>query len=183
MSVDDSSPGTSSASVYSQRPPKRFTAQDLHGRTRFAQITYTDLERFKRFYTSVFGWDMFVLPSTAGGVDQESAEPSLLIATGPSYETYEAFIPGHMNAMAHYDPTGEAEPGLFMEVHHDRPLKDTIAEIVAHGGRLVGDPPVDDDNWSSGAKVEDPAGNVLHLWKATSSRNWEETPEADWDKD
>ena len=165
------------------RPPKRFPQRDLHGRVRTAILHYQDLERFKKFCVNVFGWDMFELPQTVGGTEAGAANPSLVIATGPSYETWEGFIPGHMTAMAHHDPSGEAHPSLFMEIHMDVPVSETLAEIEAHGGTVIGDRPADDsDDWMSLVTVEDPAGNRLTLWKCPSSRTWDE-PESGYDKD
>lgn len=173
----------STAASQPPRPPKRFTDRDLHGRVRTAMLTYTDLERFKKFGVNVFGWDMFELPQTAGGVEAGSTNPSLVIATGPSYETWEGFVPGHMTAMAHYDATGDGHPGLFMEIHMDAPVAETLATVEAHGGKIIGDKPADnDDDWVSLVNIEDPAGNVLTLWKCPSSRTWDE-PESGYDKD
>jgi predicted enzyme related to lactoylglutathione lyase len=172
-----------STTVPFPRPPKRFPARDLHGRVRTAMLTYQDRERFKRFCSNVFGWDMFVLPSTAGGADMASENPSLVLATGPAYETWEGIVPGHMTAQAHHDPTGEGHPGLFMEIHMDRPISETVATIEALGGTVIGERPDDDrDDWNSMVTVADPSGNILTLWKCPSSRTWDE-PESGYDKD
>ncbi|RZI94382.1 MAG: hypothetical protein EOO67_04780 [Microbacterium sp.] len=165
------------------RPPKKFPQRDLHGRVRTAMLTYQDLDRFKRFCVDVFGWDMFVLPETAGGVETGSQNPSLVLATGPSYETWEGIVPGHMTAMAHHDPTGDGHPGLFMEMHMDRPIAETVAKIRAHGGTVLDEGPADEkDDWNSMITVADPSGNILTLWKCPSSRTWDE-PESGYDKE
>jgi predicted enzyme related to lactoylglutathione lyase len=168
--------------TYPYRPPKKFPQKDLHGRTRGLSMAYKDLERFKKFYVNVFGWDLFELPSTAGGVTEGSEYPSLLCASGPSYETWEGFIPGHMLAIAHYDPSGKDKPVVSMEVHMDVPLAQTLAEIEAHGGKVIGDKPSENDDWVSGATIMDPAGNIMGLWKCPSSRTWDE-PEAQYDRE
>jgi predicted enzyme related to lactoylglutathione lyase len=151
---------------------------------RYAQLIYRDLDHFKRFCVNVFGWDMFVTPASVTGGDSDAANPPLLIATGPSYETWEGFIPGHMNAGANYDPSGKAPPGMMMEIHMDAPVAQTLALVEARGGAVTGggDGPGDADDWVSGATVADPAGNLLHLWKCPGSRTWEE-PETDYDRD
>ena len=167
--------------TYPYRAPKKYPKKSLHGRMRFGQLCYQDFHRFQNFYVNGFGWDMFELPEAAGGVKKGSEKPSLLIATGPSYETWEGLNPGHMNMGAHYDPT----PGtaVFMaECHMDRPLKVTAQEIIDHGGSIVGEVPEEKDGWSSTLVAMDPSGNVIPFWKCPSSRTWEE-PEAGYDKD
>lgn len=66
------------------RPPKRFTAKSLHGRTRAWVITYKDLRRFMDFYIHVFGWDMIEAPEAASGIPAGDPNPGLLAATGPA---------------------------------------------------------------------------------------------------
>lgn len=168
---------------YHDRPPKRFTKRDLHGRVRTAILKYEDLERFKKFAVNVFGWDMFELPSTVGGAEEGSETPSLVIATGPSYETWEGIVPGHMTAMAHYDPVGDAHPSLFMEISMDVPVEETVAKLESLGGKMIGEKPDPDKGaWNSMVDVEDPSGNVLTLWQCPPSRMWDE-PETGYDKD
>lgn len=167
--------------TYPYRAPKKYPKKSLHGRMRFGQLCYQDFHRFQNFYVNVFGWDMFELPEAAGGVKKGSEKPSLLIATGPSYETWEGLNPGHMNMGAHYDKA----PGttvFLAECHMDRPLKVTAQEIIDHGGSIVGEVPEEKDGWSSTLVAMDPSGNVIPLWKCPSSRTWEE-PEAGYDKD
>ena len=167
--------------TYPYREPKKYTKKSLHGRIRFGQLAYSDFKRFQKFYVNVFGWDMFELPEAAGGVKKGSENPSLLIATGPSYETWEGLNPGHMNMGAHYE-SGEITAPVFMgECHMDRPLTETAREIVEHGGSIVGEIPEEKDGWSSTLIAADPSGNIIPLWKCPSSRTWEE-PEAGYDK-
>ncbi|MDE7434906.1 MAG: hypothetical protein K2N01_03650 [Lachnospiraceae bacterium] len=165
------------------RPPKKFTAKSLHGRTRLYILTYKDLKRFQNFYIKLFGWDMIEMPEAASGIPAGDEHPSLLIATGPAQYDYEGVTPGHMNMAAHW-AQGELEnPGPWMEIHMDRPLEDTIQEIIDHGGKLILDQsksalakPLDDSkqSWQIHAVVEDPAGNYIYLWKCPSSRTWDE---------
>lgn len=166
--------------VYPHRPPKKFTKKDLHGRTRFLLLTYNDFKRFQKFYINVFGWDMFELPVAAGGARPGDPNPGVIIASGPSYATWEGVTPGHVNAMAtHVD--GKVEPPVIMtEVHMDRSIFKTIDEIVAHGGKLIGDKPEETEGWVCQATIADPSGNLHKLWKCPPSRTWEE-PEAEYD--
>ena len=60
------------------RPPKKFTAKSLHGRTRLMVMTYTDLHRFMNFYIKTFGWDMIEMPEAASGIPAGDPKPCLL---------------------------------------------------------------------------------------------------------
>jgi hypothetical protein len=173
---------SSTTDTYPYRPPKRFPQKDLHGRVRFAQFGYKDFDRFKKFAVNVWGWDMFELPETAGGTELGEAKPSLLVATGPTYETWEGYLPGHMNAIVHYDPDGSKGYVMMTEVHMDVPLAETVDKLVAAGATLVGELPPESDDWVTSVNIADPDGNVLNLWKCPTSRTWEE-PEAAYDED
>lgn len=171
-----------STDVYPYRAPKKYPKKDLHGRVRMMMMYYNHFDSFQKFYVNVFGWDMFELPEAAGGQKKGSETPSLLIATGPSYETWEGLNPGHMNVMA-YHSDGELKPPFpSLEVHMDVPFSETISEVEKYGGRLIGKMPEENDNWMVSANVYDPSGNILSLGKCPSSRTWEE-PEAGYDKD
>ena len=168
--------------VYPYRAPKKYPNKDLHGRPRFMLLFYKDFKRFQNFYVNVFGWDMFELPEAAGGMKKGSATPSLLIATGPSYETWECLNPGHMNCMANYVEGDLPKPMPMAEIHMDRPVSETVGEMVRYGGSVVGELPVETEGWACQAFVKDPSGNEFKLWKCPPSRTWEE-PEAGYDKD
>ena len=168
---------------YPYRAPKKYPNKDLHGRVRFGYITYKDFKRFQNFWANLFGWDMFELPEAAGGRKPGSDTPSLLIATGPSYETWEAVVPGHMNLMAHHAEGYELDPVHFMmEIHMDEPVTMTAEKTVQHGGTIVGEIPEDKEGWSSNLIIKDPDGNKWGLWRCPSSRTWDEA-EAGYDKD
>lgn len=173
------------------RPPKRFTAKSLHGRTRLCVLTYADLHRFIDFYVNVFGWDMIETPELASGIPAGDPHPGLIVATGPAQYDYEGLTPGHMNMFVHWAPGEVEKVGPFVEIDMDTPLEETIQRIVDHGGRLVLDPresalakPLDDSkqSWQVHAVLEDPAGNFLYLWKCPSSRTWDEL-EAEYDSE
>lgn len=167
---------------YPNRAPKKYPKQDLHGRVRFLNITYKDFKRFQKFYVDLFGWDMFELPEAAGGKKPGDDKPSLLIATGPSYETWEGVCPGHMNMMASYAEDDIKPVCGMMEIHMDEPVKMTADRVVAYGGAVVGDIPEEKEGWSTSLTVSDPSGNILPLWRCPSSRTWDEA-EAGWDQD
>ena len=173
------------------RPPKKFTAKSLHGRTRLMVMTYTDLHRFMNFYIKTFGWDMIEMPEAASGIPAGDPKPGLLIATGPAQYDYEGVTPGHMNLFVHPSNRECVEKlGPFMEIDMDHPLEETIQKMIDHGGTLILDKqlsclakPLDDSkqSWEPHAVIEDPCGNYLYLWKCPSSRTWDEL-ETEYDR-
>ncbi len=167
---------------YPYRIPKKYPKKDLHGRVRMLLMSYHDFARFQKFWVDLFGWDMFALPEAAGGTKPGDPNPSLLVATGPSYETWEGVVPGHMNAMVHH-AKGELEPISFaLEIHMDEPIMNTVNDVICHGGELIGEEPVEVEGWVAQCCVKDPSGNILSLGKCPSSRTWDEA-EAGYDKD
>lgn len=171
-------------SKYPYRTPKKYPKKDLHGRPRFGQMQYKDFKRFQKFWVDMFGWDMFELPEAAGGKKPGSDTPSVLIATGPSYETWEAVVPGHMNIMASYagEESEIKKVNFMMEIHMDEPVKMTADDVVRHGGSVVGEIPEEKEGWSTSLTISDPNGNAWSLWRCPSSRTWDEA-EAGYDKD
>ena len=168
---------------YPYRTPKKYPKKDLHGRPRVMQMQYADFKRFQKFYVNVFGWDMFELPETAGGNKKGSDAPTVVCATGPSYETWEGLNPGHMNCTVSKAPDGKVGvPTIFMEIHMDRPVADTVKEIVEYGGSYDGEFPEEVEGWAASCFAKDPSGNELFLWKCPPSRTWEE-PEAGYDEE
>ena len=126
---------------------------------------------------------MFELPVTAGGNKKGSDAPTVVCATGPSYETWEGLNPGHMNCTVSKAPDGKVgTPTIFMEIHMDRPVAETVQQMIDYGATLIGDLPKESDGWVSQAFIKDPSGNEFKLWKCPPSRTWEE-PEAGYDKD
>lgn len=168
--------------VYPYRPPKKYAKKDLHGRPRVMQMQYKDFKRFQKFYVNVFGWDMFELPETAGGAKKGSEFPTVVAATGPSYETWEGLNPGHMNCTVSHAEGEVAPPTMFMEIHMDRPVAETVKEIIKYGGSIDGELPEETEGWAASCFVKDPSGNVLFLWKCPPSRTWEE-PECGYDEE
>lgn len=160
--------------VYPYRPPKKYPKKDLHGRPRLMILHYKDFKRFQQFYVNVLGWDMIELPMPAGGEVPGSPHPGLICATGPSYETYEAVVPGHMNVIAHWAEGELPKPTIFMEVHQGEPISNTVEAVLAHGGSVVGEKPTDTEGWVTNARIADPSGNEIALWRTGNSRTWTE---------
>ena len=170
---------------YPYRAPKKYPNKDLHGRVRFMHMGYKDFKRYQNFWVNLFGWDMFELPEAAGGKKPGSDTPALLIATGPSYETWEGVVPGHMNVMAFYAKDELPAPTYTMEIHMDQSIVRTAERVLQHGGSIVGEVPEEREGWGGeGGRfvIQDPNGNEFSLWKCPSSRTWDEA-EAGYDKD
>jgi predicted enzyme related to lactoylglutathione lyase len=181
--------GVQKPSVNPGRPPKKFTAKDLHGRTRCYVMSYKERDRFIRFYVSLFNWDMIEAPEAASGVKPGDEHQMLIIANGPSQPDYEGAVAGHMTMFVHWAKEELVVPGSFTEIHMEQPLSETLKQITDHGGKIITDPAKSafakepsDEGWLVTAVVEDPAGNYLYLWKCPSSRTWEE-PETEYDKE
>ncbi len=168
---------------YPHRPPKKYPQKDLHGRTRIMQIWYKDFDRFQKFYVNVLGWDMIELPEAAGGKVPGSENPGLICATGPSYETYEGVVPGHMNAIVRHAEGELPKPQIMMEIHQmPEPVATTVEAAIRHGGSVAG--AVDEEHgWVFNAEILDPSGNILAVWRTGPSRLWDEQPECFYDKD
>lgn len=171
-------------SRYPFRAPKKFTRKSLHGRPRFGSIFYRtgNFKAFQKFWVDLFGWDFFELPAAVGGKEPGDPNPGCLIATGPSYETWEGCVPGHMN-LSCYPFEGDALPEVSfgMEIHMDVPIAMTAAEVENFGGKVGDDvPKFDNANWFATFTAWDPSGNKLSLSKCPDSRTWDEA-EAGWD--
>ena len=162
---------------YPGRPPKKFAKRGLHGRARMLTIFYDDFRHFQKFYTELFGWDFCKLPASSSFIEAPGTEerPHLIIATGPSYETYEALVPGHVNIMAHYREKAAAEKTIFTsEVHMDEPVVYTAAKVYQYGGKVLNDIKPDEPGSSAFLEIMDPAGNRWSLWRCPNSRTWDE---------
>lgn len=179
--------------VNPERSPKKFTKKSLHGRTRFLSFSYKDFRRFQKFYIDIFGWDMIECPEAACGIKPGSETPCVVATCGPAQPDYEATESGYMNSMVHHTirTDGSVDPiGFVTEIEMDVPLEEMIKRIIDHGGKLVEDkkisywavkdPKDGVQTWIMSAVVEDPAGNLLLLWKCPPSRTWEE-PETGYD--
>lgn len=163
--------------AYPGRPPKKFPKKDLHGRARMLSIYYDDFYHFQRFYTELFGWDFCILPGSSSFIDGETPpdKPHLIIATGPSYETYEGLVPGHVNILAHYRKSPDMERTLFTsEIHMDEPVVFTARNVLACGGRVLNAIEPDEPGKSAFLEIADPAGNRWSLWRCPDSRTWDE---------
>ena len=110
---------------------------------------------------------MIELPGSAGGKEEGAENPTLIVATGPSYYDYEGLVPGHMNIMAtHTDAETVPDIEFVIEIRMTESPKVTVDKILALGGKLIGEIP-EADNWASMFPVADPFGN----WKDMSEEH------------
>ncbi len=110
------------------------------------ELPITDLERSKRFYGEIFGWQFmthgdYTLYSTPGG--REGVGGGLFHPP-----------PGVPRAIVDYVLVDEIEP--------------VVAKVEARGGRLI-NPKMEVHGAGWFALVADPDGNVFGIWKSASS--------------
>ena len=160
---------------YPGRPPKKYPKKSLHGRVRFGTIYYRDFRTFQKFYTDLFGWDMFELPVAGGGKELGSDQPDVIIATGPSYETYEGLVPGFINVFGK-KKTKERDKAVFlMEIEMDEPVSVTGDMVKRYGGTVISEIPEPDiPGASMHITYTDPSGNVWDGWRCPDTRTWDE---------
>ena len=96
---------------------------------------YKDFRRWQKFWIDLFGWDMIELPGSAGGKEEGAENPTLIVATGPSYYDYEGLVPGHMNIMATH--TDEETVPDIEELSSDAELRAKVVELIAEAGEAV----------------------------------------------
>lgn len=160
---------------YIGREPRKYPRKDLHGRVRFGNIYYKDFKRFQRFWVDLFGWDMCVTSksSSVGGTD-DMEHPDVIIATGPTYESWEGRIPGHMNMISHYAPGELPDVNFTTEVHMDEEMQVTADKVLTLGGRVIGKVQKNIPSQSQFLNIQDPFGNLWPMWKCRDSRTWDE---------
>lgn len=168
-------------SMYPYRPPKKYTKKSLHGRVRSANIPYEDVERIRKFYYHVFGWDMFRLPKNVLGRNPAEETPDICCACGPAGASWECIVPGYLSVVLVHNDPGYEKPYVMMEVDMEVSLQETLNRVTAKGGRVLGGSGNSGD-WAEVAMIEDPSGNRILLWKCPDSRTWQE-PETDYDRE
>ncbi len=125
-------------------------------------MSYKERDRFIRFYTTLFKWDMIEAPEAASGVKPGDTHPMLICATGPSQPDYEGAVAGHMTMFVHHAPEELFTPGPFMEIHMDQPLDETLKMITDNGGKII-----TDKKRSAFAKEPTDEGSLVPLLRRT----------------
>ena len=115
-----------------------------HGSFRFAELSTSDMVRDKRFYRGLLGWDVYDVPSAAGGY-------SLLRLRGQDV------------AGLHLSEKGPH--GWLSYVSVDS--ADRTAARARQLGAVIKADPFDVPGIGRMAMLQDPAGGTLALWQAT----------------
>ena len=117
------------------------------------EIPADDVERAKRFYGSIFGWEMADMPEmgytivNTTPVDEQTQLPS---------------EPGAINGgMYRRSADTPSVPVLMIDVSS---VDDALKEIEAAGGRVLS-PRTDIPGMGAFAYFTDPEGNALGLWE------------------
>lgn len=189
--------------AYPGRAPKKYPKPDLHGRVRWCDIPYKDVNRAIKFFTDVFDWNFNDAPNAYPNGDP--GKRFIWGTTGPSQPGTEAAVPGFVNvALIHPETHNylgnffadinvdlsdtDVRVGGIMEVHMDEPISKTLEKVKEWGGEVVWVDPqslkdeLESANWLMSAIIKDPSGNQWNIWRCPASRTWEE-PEAGYDKE
>ena len=114
-----------------------------HGTFCFAELDTGDMERDKRFYSGLLGWDVFDVPSAAGG--------------------YSLFrLRGRDVAGLHLSAKGPCGWLLYLSVDST----DTVAGRARDLGATIQAAPFDVPGIGRMAMLQDPAGGAVALWQA-----------------
>jgi predicted enzyme related to lactoylglutathione lyase len=113
------------------------------GAITYLHIPAADVRQAAAFYCDVFGWHID---------NPDSDRPSF---DTPGGRLSGAWVSDHLVA---------TEPGLLPYIYVDH-VEETVARIVAHGGRIVASP--FPEGLLTIATFRDPAGNVIGLWHDT----------------
>jgi uncharacterized protein len=110
------------------------------GGVSYLRIPADDVRRLATFYEAVFGWS----------VHTDRDEPSFADGSG--------HVIGHFTADQSVAGEAGVRPYIFVEQ-----VKETLDNVVGHGGEVVTAPYPEDDLWV--ATFRDPAGNVIGVWQ------------------
>lgn len=105
------------------------------------EIGCRDVEKAKKFYGPLFGWDFSAFPGAA-----------MVAPTAPG-------IGGHINSLGH-------EPHHYVTIYA---MVDDLKATLDHAAKLGGKtivPPTEVPNMGRFAWLMDPDGNVIGIWKA-----------------
>jgi predicted enzyme related to lactoylglutathione lyase len=125
----------------------------MSGKVVHFEIPFDDGERARKFYSSVFGWELMEMPEMQYTiVSTGPTDP----ATGP---TEAGFINGGMFARSDEFP-GKG-PNIVIDVAS---IEDALKQVEDAGGKTVSEKmPVGDMGFA--AYFTDPEGNLMGLWE------------------
>ena len=116
-----------------------------HGDITHIDIPVADTERAKRFYSTLFGWQINEVPGFEGY---------------PMWQAPNQISGGGLAPRS----DGFTQPRSYVEVDS---IEQTLAQAVEHGARVVMDrQPISETSWW--AVFEDPDGNTIGLYEGTT---------------
>jgi predicted enzyme related to lactoylglutathione lyase len=124
------------------------------------EIPAEDLDRAKKFYGSVFGWDLQTMPMPGGG------EYTSVMTTPVDEQTQLPTEPGAINGglFERSENMNLSSPVITIDVDA---IDDALAQVEQNGGTVVA-PRTAIEGMGAFAYFKDPEGNVLGLWETTT---------------
>ena len=124
------------------------------------EIPAEDLDRAKKFYGSVFGWDLQTTPMPGGG------EYTSVMTTAVDEQTQMPTEPGAINGglFERSESMNLSSPVITIDVDA---IDDALAQVEENGGTVVA-PRTAIEGMGAFAYFKDPEGNVLGLWETTT---------------
>ena len=121
------------------------------------EIPAEDLDRAKKFYGSVFGWDLQTMPMPGGG------EYTSVITTPVDNQTQMPTEPGAINGglFERSENMNLSSPVITIDVDA---IDDALAQVEENGGTVVA-PRTAIEGMGAFAYFKDSEGNVLGLWE------------------
>jgi len=121
------------------------------------EIPAEDLDRAKKFYGSIFGWDLQTMP-------MEGGEYTMVTTTPVDEQTRMPTEPGAINGGMMQRDERVSAPVITIDVDA---IDDALRDIEASGGSTV-TPRTPIPGMGAFAYFKDPEGNVLGLWETRS---------------
>ncbi len=121
------------------------------------EIPAEDLDRAKKFYDSVFGWQISTMPVPGG-------EYTSLVTTAVDQQTQMPTEPGAINGGMMERNEHTPSPVITIDVDA---IDDALKEIESRGGSTV-QPRTAIEGMGAFAYFKDPEGNVMGLWETTT---------------
>ena len=122
------------------------------------EIPADDLDRAKRFYGAVFGWNLSTTPMPGGG------EYTSVVTTPVDEQTQIPTEPGAINGGMMERTATTPAPVITIDVDA---IDTALKNVESEGGSTV-QPRTEIPGMGAFAYFKDPEGNVIGLWETTS---------------
>ena len=120
-----------------------------HGVFSWVDVTSTDLEKSRKFYSDMFGWEIPPGPEEFGGYSMASVNGRMVAGVSPSM-----------------DPS---VPPLWSTYVDVASVDDTLEKVTANGGNVIV-PAMDVGEAGRMAVFTDPDGAAIGLWQASDHK-------------